>query len=594
MSSNTYMKEDMQYKNQLILKPIAFSYPLNINFVPTNLEYENLKDLRNLAIKELTINYDEISMSHKNRLELTNLLSNTNIKKIKFNFMSSNLKNIMSLIFISKLLRKNSSNKEIELYFPSINNSNGLNKFQILTWTFFLNIIKSSITGISYSPFTIKHTDMNKLLFSNSNLKAISLSFNYLDDPIIVEYILSSSKNLNDFSIKSLNIGLKFFDFISNSETKAEINTLKLFCIKHDSFLDFIDKAYLFKTETIKIEDSEIRMNEIINRILKLSNNPLNTVKRVIIDKCHYNFIDILSELLNFNKYDAKRIPRIFIDYYKELKIEFNNIDKTYIIDYSYKNCEYNYNDFNLTFKGNYLDEYRFTELLYILSNCTEKFVKFYIESDMNDILKTTNSSFIENTGKLVDQMKRIFKQFKDSNIHYKNLNTNYVTFLFNKIHPEFNIFYFTILEIIVQMKIRIDVLRIDCPIIELVNFMDKHQTLESLNIKNIEIIITKINLEDIDKLYQYSNLIEGQIKLEMEGGLYSRKEILNTFVKLTNKSNFVLIYENHRHSSLQDDYAYFDSKESINSYIKNYFYSKKKKKREFLSFNIQELDSIK
>lgn len=199
---------------------------------------------------------------------------------------------------------------------------------------------------------------MNKLLLSSSNLKEISISNihqdhvdddDYLD---IIKYVLTSNKYLYNLDICSRNIDKHFFDSISVSEILAEINTLEINEIKHESFLNFINNAYLFKTETIKISNySEIGTKELINHILKLSNNPFNTVKRVIINYRQNDFFIILSELLNSNKYSIEKLPQIFIENYKKLKIEYSDIDNMYKIDYLFKNSLQKLSFFHYNYK---------------------------------------------------------------------------------------------------------------------------------------------------------------------------------------------------------------------------------------------------
>lgn len=572
MSSEIKTQNNLKIKEQMLIKPYIFdfSYPKKLLIDKYfELEYKDLKDFKNAAIKELRINNCNY-LTNNARLYLTELLSNENIKKLTL--YTSNCKCNTWLRFITKLLQNNKTIKEIEIDFYKVDNTYN----SIEAWKLFLTTASNRIVKVSYSAFSSKDdTDLNKLLFSNSNLKEIKLNSGiYCEDYYnIVKYILSSNKYLDEFSIRTgiLDINQNFFDNIYKSGFKAEINTLVLEKIPSVESLVIIDNAYILNTETIKIKDlSYTYSKETIDHIFKLSNNPLNTVKRIIIDKLIGEFEDIISQL-NPKNYNTQRIPQIYIDSHKEVKIYSNEKDNTYKIDCLYKNseCLIETNGVyiaKLTIKDNILDENSFTALLSILFNCPERIkdIRFSDEYDTKDdfllgfIKSRYNQENIEN---IVNQMRTIFSKFKENNIHSKDMKINEL--IFSRDRPEFNIFHFTILDILIQMKIKIEKLTFNfCTIEKLVEYLDKYKTIESLNIKVICIIIREIDLENIVRLNQYSHLIGSKfiMKLYYETVFIAKvphnKEYKDFYSEVIRNSNFIEICNNnnmtYQHSSKQ------------------------------------------
>lgn len=584
MSSSTTILTNLQRKKYRMLKPYSFDYKnYNDDLINQYIEYKDLKNLRTAAIQELIIN-TQISF-----IDLTELLSNPNVKKIKF--LTDTKISVRWLLFFSKLLKKNTFINEIELDLYMIRIFTNIQK---MAWSFFLNTISCKLVKITNRQFSKDNTDLNNLMFSNSNLKEINLIREYdeLDDyENIIKCILSSNMHLDRFTIDAMaikEIDQNFFDCISKSETKAEINTLVLQLEKmfYKKCFIFIKNAYLFNVETIEIneipddQEEKIEINRtefeetVIDFILNLSNDPLNTVKRVKMD------IEISSEtifnLLKSNKYNAERMPRIFVNGHREIKIDYNNDDNTYKVNCLYENSIYSigfYYFFKLIFKENSFDENNYTQLLYIIFNCPNKLGSLLIKYD-DDIKEGFDNpkSIGERAESLVNRMMEIFYEFKKFNIPSKNIQIKYLLLEFNDAHPEFNIFYFTILEILVKMNIYIDRLTLRyCSVYEINDFMNKHKELGSLNIKNIDLHITEVNKEHIDKLFQYSHLLLGKIYLRYnrEIDLITRREqaehlILN--YHLIDNSNFISLYRHDNPLLLKDkNNCFCNDKDIIN-----------------------------
>lgn len=183
--------------------------------------------------------------------------------------------------------------------------------------------------------------------------------------------------------------------------------------------------------------------------------------------------------------------------------------------------------------------------------------------------------------------------------MHMKVLKLN-----FSKITSQFNPIYFTILEILVEMKIRIIRLELNCSLLELADFMTKHKKSGSLNIDDIEIVIgiEDINRESIDnnlnRIIQYSYLIEGKIKISVEKkfSIYESKDekILRViennqkdlieYLYYRNKANmniieFDFVWESDLYKHHKDRYAIYSHlskyKYAISNSRKLYFYEK-------------------
>lgn len=579
MSSAKETQAYLQKNENKFLKPYIFEFEPNSPSNHLYLESEDLKDLSKAAIKELILK-DDITLTDKNRLELAKLLSNININKLKLKID----KCIYWLIFISKLIRKNSTLKEIEIDINSNSNQISKNNIQIKAWSFILNIAKSRLVSFKDYPFSRNDNSLNKILLSNFNLKEFhSFSRSNYDNNDLgdyLKYMFNSKIYLNEFEILSNRYSNPLtFDFSSTTGVLAEIKTLILEDIWHYSLLDFIDNAYLFKTEIINIRkasNDELK-KEILHRIMKLSNNLINTVKKVIITSSYeyFNFSYIISDILKSNKYDIRKIPKIFVGLYKEIKIEYNNDDNTYNIDC--KNHNENIDDdlkIQWAYKFYEKENISFPDFLNVLFNDPKDISYLHIDSYKNyylpeNLIEKHENEYVE---RVVNKMKTMYNEFKEINIHSKNMKIKNIAFDFNHVHSKYYVFYFTILEIMIQMGIKIDVLFLtDCRFLEVVKFMEEHKTLESLDINNINIKTYRIKEDDLVKLYQYSHLIEGKIKF------FSRNEFAinwdylfyhNLYNKFKKATNFIILYSGYFSSKC--NYARIEDSNKIDNYIKD------------------------
>lgn len=599
MSYSIKKQTNMQRKQQLKLKPYVFD---NSNFKHHSmnecLEFYDLKDCRNAAIKELVIK-SSISLP-----DLTELLSNKNVKKITLNIDNEFVNNVNLLMLVAKLLRKNLSIKEIELNL-SYHEEKEYNSIFKMALTFFFETISKRLLKINDHSFSQNNIHIYKLLYSNSNV--VEINFDYekqinKEYRTILEYILTTNMNLDAFKIDETCIrdfDKQFFISIRQTKANAEINTLFLDNIKaSEECIFFIDNAYLFNVETLKIRyilDEKM----IMDQILKLCNNPLNTVKRIIIMNDDFNIINIISDLLNSNEYDdVLKIPKIFIHEYKEVKIEHitnsdydtNNKGIAFKVEYFNSIYNLNFGRFVLNFNSNSfncLDKNEYFNLLNTIFNCPEKIEELIINLDST--LKNQSPEYIQKyVESLVNLMKEIFYEFKSNHIYCKNMKIPLLTFNFRLGYPEFNIFFFTILNIFVDLKIKIDKLLLKyCSITELANFMNNHKALESLNIKNIIFDFSEIDIKDIDILYQYSHLIEEKICLRFchkEANLKTSNEIIESLYtyfyskSIEDNANFIYFcnFTYFGHFTKRFTCAcihaenYFDSKDDVNKYIQN------------------------
>lgn len=518
--------------NLIKFKPyeLTFFHEHGLSLNHSYTEHLDLNDLRNAAIKEITItNY--FPLSKINIKKLTELFSNINIEIVNLQFFYYT-RNSYLLLF-SKLLRKNTTIKEINLEFYKEKIITGTKK---QLWIILLNTISNRLIKISNTA-SLNDTDINRLLFSNSNIKEIFLNNfeeKYKDEySNIVKYILSSDNKLEELSLfpNNLNIPPQFFDYISKSERKLELNTLILNMTSLENNLIMIEKAYLFKIETIRIEYKN-NSKQVIHHLFLLSNNPLNTVKRIIIENEQKDFMQIASELLRFNKYDIPKIPMLFIDGYREVSLNSNKLVNKYNVTSLYENSKLINNTeyyFRIIFREKSIDEASFTEFLYCLFNNPNRIRSLTVGyNELNDLLgKSYPNEIIKNTLNIVNKLKEIYQRFKLNFIYSKRMENKELTLYFNNYSPELNFFYFTILEIIIDMKINIDILRLNnCPINELVEFLNKNKTLKCLN--KILIVIKKIdkeNIENINTLCQFSQMIKGKILIKFAEELDLKKE---------------------------------------------------------------------
>lgn len=537
------IKANFQSNEQISVKPYFFSIDLKYNLTDTlpYLEFEDLKDLGNASIKELVLH--ECSSS----IEVAKLLSNKNIKKIVLRGLLRGV-TVKWLLFISKLLRKNDSVKEIEFCFNSSNYE--FKNFKKLAYSDLLNSASSRLVKIIKEPIHKDHSEINILSKNNLNKKDISYEYDDSLSENVIKYLLTSKKHINELIIGDkpiIAVNSELFDQIIKSEAKAEINTLYLSTklTKEYAFF-FINNAYLFKIQTIKICSLYYYDEEIFNHILELSNNPHNTVKRIFIFSYYLNYPRIISDLLNSNKYNIQKIPNIFVEDYKKLKLDVKN-NNTYKIKILY-NSKSNFSNktFNLPIKYNSFDKDIYTELLYILFNRPKILSCLHITYD--DKLDINKSNWItEGAESQINQMKEIFNEFKISNISTQNEEIESLSFSIDYEYPKLIILQFFILEILIEMNISIKNLVLkQCSVMELATFLNKHKALQSINIRDINLTIVKEDLEEICKLTQYSHLIKGKIYLRYDDKeKASREDYFNLHSKLATTTNFIALSKN-------------------------------------------------
>lgn len=189
-------------KEQVHIKHYEFNLLSSIKFksVHSYYEYKDLEDLNNASIKKLEIS-DYINLTHKTKFYLKELLRNTNIKKLDLIFENMS-RNYQLIVYVSNLLRKNTTIKEIEIYFKWNNKIN----FNIVSWINFFKENNDRIIGVKGLSLINENSEMNKLLYSNENLKEIELyNYNLIDSKVellnLLKYILSTNKYLNKFEI---------------------------------------------------------------------------------------------------------------------------------------------------------------------------------------------------------------------------------------------------------------------------------------------------------------------------------------------------------------------------------------------------------
>lgn len=502
----------------------------------------DLTDIRYASIKELTLS-SLIPYTQKSKFQLKQVLSNINVKRINIYTNISNDRSLCSnkyLILISNYLSNNTTIKEITLICKGYSSFNDL---ETRTWKYFINTISDRLINISGKCEFRFNDEINKLLFSNVKLKKISLN-KYSDSSIIeysnvLKYIISSVKFLGELTINR-DLKKQFFDDVLKIEKRVEINTLTLKELSFESNLLFTELSYLFETEILifdfdyfdnndslpnKISDTE----KILDCAFKLSNNPLNTLKKIIIKKNSPELIKRI--LLDESKYDIRKIPLVFFDDYREvvLQRENNNDSIANITDdkdltiktkFSFKNDNNLDNKYpTLTFKNNTIDEEIFIEFLNLISNNkVHSMMKLKIQYDDNDNkVKSDPQCVLDNTQSIIDHIKDIYSKFKDSipTTKSKELKIKYLELNLNAEYPELKVFFLVILEIMIDMNIRIKSLVLEnCSFTELDDFMNKYKNYESLKINNIHYETDDFNTKHIDRLYKYSHLIEGQIKI--------------------------------------------------------------------------------
>lgn len=558
-------------KHNIVPYKFSLIYP---SFAINPYILDDLADLKNSLIKELDISIDNsLSNTQILRFRLRELLSNANIKKLNIQVDLSGNDDSKFLLLLSKLIRNNDSIKEVSLI---LNFKRFLNSSQKQVLKEFSNIISNRLikVNIDGNIFYNLNKDTVKLLFCSSKLYETCYKPKLHEKVEVIKLILSSAKYLNTYEDKG-EINHQYLAELYKSEDRVEINTYFLRVESNKNYIDKINDAYKFKVETIKINfnfDQHVQKDkekikeiyDFLDCILKLPNNPNNTIKRILISLDNYNkndflFKEQLLSLLKSNDYALDKIPKIFIYDYREFKIVHKNSKFEKLI-YSQKNEQIKFDEF-------YFYEYKiifkkkniykcFEEFLYLLLNRAKYLEGFSFSYSSQDIdNKTTYPQFIvDNASNMIKEMKSISNKFKKRYTFSGELKRlKRLKIYFDENYPEFNVFYYTILEIMSDMNCLVETLFIyNCNLSEFEDFIRRNKKLRSLNINDIEIRNSNLdgmNRKKLDSLCDNSHLINGKIKLIFCEQLYidkeaELKEILN-FVhsKLTNFIEFHFSY---------------------------------------------------
>lgn len=524
----------------------------------------DLNDLKHASIIELILS-SSIPLTNISKFEICELLKNSNIKRLIIKILPQiNLSINKFLIYISKLISNNTFIEEIELHCDFKYRYTNIEK---QTWKLFLTTINNRLVSLNFSSELSKEDFFNKQLFNNSNLKEINilsrtkdlLSSEYTE---VIKYIFSSIQYLEEFTINQ-DINIKIFEDFINLKKVTSINTLILNNTSLKSNIAIIKYAHKFKIESLIIKFNDMYdtnhscaiddlEKSTLDHLFLLSINPFNTVKRIVIMNKNRKLKEIISNLfISNNEYNLDKIPKLFIEYYKEVIFNRNrndsinnhsdvgyisirngnsNTSNKFTILYENKEFKYYYR-FKLTVKENLIDENKFLECLYLFLNNPASFRILEIEYDATEVSEKilNQRSALQNTSYIIKQIKEIYMKFKANNIYTRRVSIKDARFDFNAITPELNILYFTILEIMIDMKISIDKLElINCSVLDLSNFMKDNKKLKSLNINDIYIQCEEVDKDSIYKLLEYYYLIEGKIHLKFS----NCKEVEKTSVQ--------------------------------------------------------------
>lgn len=610
MLLSTESTNSTQKSKELFLKPYSFTLSdkfLNRDAYHLENEYMDLKDFRNAAINELTL-YNYFHRTNKTKAHLAQIFSNANIKIliIKGYIFSS-----QALYLLSYYLSINTTIKEIEIesgkdiIWQLYNNLQGIS---------FIKAISSRITKIYYSPKAYDNIELYKLLFcSSANLNEIIINYKSYksDEQDCMLKIIFSTKHYLDklaFYPYKLDLNPEYFDYFKESDKNIEINTL----ILESNYsilivLLLIKNAYLFKVETIEISANGKEL--IIEEILNLCNNPKNTVKRIIVnEKYEMDYIEAIKELLLTNQnnqtiqYNIQNLPKIFINGY-EVFIEYNNSTNSYNVACPYYKSRDDGNDsfsfpyisksnsFNLIFKDSLLDADNYTELLCLLFNMPTGITKLRIIYDENDIEvgNIDPQCLKDSTNSIINEMKELYHNYKANHIYSRKIELEDLNFYFDSKHPELNVFFFIVLEIMIDLKYKIKELNLNnCSCGDLADFLAKHKTLESLNIKIIFLHIDILDLENVGRLHQYSHLIKEKIKVVYDR-LNKEDCLLSIYFQSIKNSNFVEFYSN-KHE--REQFIQFRNEIEISEFIEELkkeeiMISNKQRKKSKIKFRV-------
>lgn len=279
-----------------------------------------------------------------------------------------------------------------------------------------------------------------------------------------------------------------------------------------------------------------------------MSNNPLNTVKRV---RIHILNIDIdlndiikdISDLLKSGDYNIQKIPKLYFGGAKEVVISLDNTSNGYLAylkenDFCYNdfmhNCTYFFD--KISIMNNTYDEMKIYEFLNIFLSLPRNVEDLTI--NISNKLGSHLISKAQITG-IIDRIKNLYGVFK-ANHDVSIIQINVLKFYYDSNIPELQALYFSLLEIIIDMKIKIDSIDlIDFSYNDIIKFMDNLRLIKNNNIKNIHLRSFDINKDKIDSLDQYSYLFGGKIFVYFDENKEINDIKLIEICSLKNRKNF-------------------------------------------------------
>lgn len=591
--SKEYYCSDTDVRDiQTIIKPYILSIGLKNKAIILNnfnqAEQIDLQDLSKSAIKHLIITTNNyLSLTHHIRSRLAILFKNSNIKSLELHLSPKANRNFnMLIIYLSKLLFQNNSIKKITLSF--IRFEYGYTPLEIKAMIYLFHSVRNRLTEyIGFDDYICDEKEVNKFIFNSKNLKEAHF---HVDSFQKSKYLLCSKKTFNDYTIELSNnseMDSKFwcdvfnlkYDInedlndsegisLTNSKDKdnnvnydrIEITNLELSYKNNvdsksiDQILSIIRNSYIFKVENLNlalihiIKDKKDQI-QVVNEILKLSLNTLNTVKRVSLSINSDEFKEIFSKL-NTKEYNIKRMPRIYLipicndkkfsevifnneEYEEDINdindtndnnnklIEKKSSNSTYSLnklDLEVSTCNYtiNISKFDDIFK-NLID---LIEFIKIFCHCYS--IKIRIKEDIENL-----ETYLNNKEQILDNFINSFNGGYIENNLKRKLKINNLYFEFNDKQTSFNSLYFFILEILISI-FKVESLKIvNCPFQDLISFMNKQINNKEKNkirscdsfiskILNIEFENNKITADEVRKLYSFSNIIKNKIILNI------------------------------------------------------------------------------
>lgn len=508
----------------------------SINCYNEIIEHKDLLDINKASINQLSLVIGHTKKSNKNyltlkrKIELVKLLTNQNIHTLCLFIDYSFYKLSNILLYLSRLIKNNSSIKEI---FLNLTNTYGLIDLNILKLNPILYLINSfgnRLMKLNYNDDYNIESEVVKL-----SCKTNIFSFINLNNISYLEPLLCSSKKITQYSLTNP-IRLFWDKIIDSNNTKhSQIRNLNIGSKLSSSFLPY---SYLFKIENIVFNSclysfNEERIQNFIQEAFNLSKNPLNTVKRLYFKNLSNYFLNFYIKTLNVGEYNMK-ISNIS----DQEVIIHNEIFKMY-----FKSSENECNVINLNLSS---IEESLSICINLLYLCNVK-KKIKIIDDISIQKNKDGFDLKDNNLDIIEQMLMVCNQF-----HYNNNNNMRIHELeieFNSESQNTDIFYFTASEILfkLNMKIRKLVLA-NCSndnIDSYINILKKHTTQENPLLDNLQIELIKenLNVKTIIKLYSLYDLIENHIYIFIK-----EKNIVNTntlheifrFIQKIN-SNFII-----------------------------------------------------